>query len=84
MIIPELNKNDLEELENDLEEIREDILILLKNPIFSNSEQLKNIRYRIGKWLRLKNCCVCGESPARYTNDAWYCERCVIKNETIY
>lgn len=74
--------SDLEEMSNDLSKIQDDMTLLLRDQRIGTSTRLtiERMRYRLATYLE-PICCVCGESPARFTNDAYYCERCVIKDE---
>lgn len=68
----------LEEMANDLFDVVDEITGLLRECEVGSStrSRLERMRYNISKYLD-PICCACGESPARYTNDAWYCEKCV-------
>ena len=73
----EMDRSSLEEMAVDLIEIQEDISLVLNStntPL--NKCRLESARYRLATYLE-PICCVCGESPARYTNDTWYCTKCV-------
>ena len=74
--ISELDKSSLEELAEDLSQIFDDMDFIIKHGVIGNIERLKSARYRLATYLE-PICCACGESPARWTNDAYYCERCV-------
>lgn len=72
-----MDKSDLEEFANDLLEIQDRITSILEHPPEGKAKfLLEEIRYKLATWT-IPICCVCGESPARYVNDGWYCERCV-------
>lgn len=74
----EMDRSSLEEFANDLDELLDDIWLLIHSPTMPMSwkNKLERIRYKLAKYTT-PICCVCGESPARWTNDAWYCTKCV-------
>jgi len=77
-----MDKSDLEEMANDLEELEMDMWLLINSPTkpLGWKTKLEQMRYKIAIYLD-PICCVCGRSPARYVNNSWYCERCVITSE---
>lgn len=76
----EMDKSSLEDMAVDIDESLDDIWLLIHSPTMPVSwkTKLERIRYKLAKYTT-PVCCLCGESPARYTNDAYYCERCVKK-----
>ncbi len=77
-----MDKSSLEEMAVDLADIQDALTSLIEYGTISlvAKRVLKQARYRLATYLK-PICCACGETPARYTKDAYYCERCVIKNE---
>lgn len=68
----------LEEMANDLFEVVDEITGLLHGCGVGASTRirLERMRYKLATYLE-PICCVCDESPARWTNDAYYCDKCV-------
>lgn len=76
----EMDRSSLEEFAEDLESIQDEMTSMINHGTISHVEKtiLKRLRYKLATYTT-PICCLCGESPARYTNDAYYCERCVVK-----
>jgi len=72
--------SDLEEMASDLEAIQDSMTDLIDYGTISlvAKRLLKQMRYKLAQYTT-PICVSCGESPARYVNDGWYCERCVKK-----
>ena len=72
--------SDLEEMAVDLEAIQEAMTDLIDYGTVGliAKRLLKQMRYKLAQYTT-PICVSCGKSPARYVNDRWYCERCVIK-----
>lgn len=72
-----MDKSDLEEFANDLLEIQDRITSILEHPPEGKAKFLfEEIRYMLASWT-IPICCVCGNKPTRWINEAYYCEGCV-------
>ena len=86
----EMDRSSLEEMAEDLNQIFDDLSWILANDQEkwqcgnAAKNMLKRMRYRLATYLDpvCASCCKGSEEGRiRYTNDGWYCERCVMPNE---
>jgi hypothetical protein len=74
-----MDKSDLEGMASELGHVFDMLGHILKRDdriLPSTKVTLEKERYVLATYL-IPICCVCAGSPARYVNDAWYCEKCM-------